>query len=216
MTEEEFKKELERLGISVTDEKMHQLEQFYEILIKTNKQMNLTRIVEKEEVYLKHFYDSLTLVKAYSFEGDLSLCDVGSGAGFPGIVLKIFFPNLKVTLIDALQKRINYLNEVIEALGLVGIEAVHVRAEDLARQNRKFDIVTARAVAFLPKLLGWCMPLVQKNGVFLAMKGNVEEELDLSSDLLQKKHWTLEKKISFLLPKEESKRTILMIKKNEA
>ncbi len=210
MTQEEFVLALEDLGLKATSNQLLQLEKFYQFLIETNKTMNLTRIVEKKDVYLKHFYDSLTLVKAYSFEGNLSLCDVGSGAGFPGIVLKIFFPNLKVTLIDALQKRINYLNNVIQVLGLVGIEALHVRAEDLAIKNKTFDIVTARAVASLPKLLVWCMPLVKQNGAFLAMKGNVNQELELTVNLLQKNHWILEKKISFLLPKEASNRTILI------
>ena len=185
MTQEEFILALEDLGLKATSNQLLQLEKFYQFLIETNKTMNLTRIVEKKDVYLKHFYDSLTLVKAYSFEGNLSLCDVGSGAGFPGIVLKIFFPNLKVTLIDALQKRINYLNNVIQVLGLVGIEALHVRAEDLAIKNKTFDIVTA-------------------------MKGNVNQELELTVNLLQKNHWILEKKISFLLPKEASNRTILI------
>ena len=210
MNKEEFVKALECLNIDITEKQLNDLDTYYKMLIEYNAHTNLTRITEEKDVYLKHFYDSLTLVKAYSFEGNLSLCDVGSGAGFPGIVLKIFFPNLKVTLIDALQKRINYLNNVIQVLGLVGIEALHVRAEDLAIKNKTFDIVTARAVASLPKLLVWCMPLVKQNGAFLAMKGNVNQELELTVNLLQKNHWILEKKISFLLPKEASNRTILI------
>ena len=142
MNEAEFKQEVERLGISVEDQQMELLEKFYQLLIETNKTMNLTRIVDKKEVYLKHFYDSLTIVKIFDLNKSNTLLDIGSGAGFPGIVLKIFFPHLKITLIDALQKRINYLNKVIEALSLENISAEHLRAEELIRQQKTFDVVT--------------------------------------------------------------------------
>lgn len=183
MTEAEFVEQVRLLGINPTEEQLSKLEKLYEIMIEENKVMNLTRIVSKDDVYLKHFYDSLTITKVCDLTGNLTLCDVGTGAGFPGLVLKIFYPNLDITLVDALQKRVNYLNRVIENLDLNGIEAIHIRAEDLARKGNKYDIVTARAVANLSKLLSWTMPLVKKNGYFVAMKGNVDEELVMAKSI---------------------------------
>ena len=212
MTIEEFIKEVEALGLNVTEEKLEQLDIIYNTLVETNKTMNLTRITEKDDVYLKHFYDSLTLAKVYDLSKVNTLCDIGTGAGFPGLVLKIFYPNLEITLVDSLLKRVKYLNNLIDKLQLTGIKAYHIRAEDLIRDGKKFDIVTARAVSALPKLLLWTMPLVNKNGSFLAMKGNVEEELELSKDIMKKHNWYVNKKESFTLPTKEDVRTILEIK----
>ena len=212
MTIEEFIKEVEALGLNVTEEKLEQLDIIYNTLVETNKTMNLTRITEKDDVYLKHFYDSLTLAKVYDLSKVNTLCDIGTGAGFPGLVLKIFYPNLEITLVDSLLKRVKYLNNLIDKLQLTGIKAYHNRAEDLIRDGKKFDIVTARAVSALPKLLLWTMPLVNKNGSFLAMKGNVEEELELSKDIMKKHNWYVNKKESFTLPTKEDVRTILEIK----
>lgn len=212
MTIEEFIKEVEALGLNVTEEKLEQLDIIYNTLVETNKTMNLTRITEKEDVYLKHFYDSLTLAKVYDLTKVNTLCDIGTGAGFPGLVLKIFYPNLEITLVDSLLKRVKYLNSLIDKLELTGIKAYHNRAEDIIKENKKFDIVTARAVSALPKLLLWTMPLVNKNGSFLAMKGNVEEELELSKDIMKKHNWYVNKKESFTLPTKEDVRTILEIK----
>ena len=212
MTIEEFIKEVEALGLNVTEEKLKQLDIIYNTLVETNKTMNLTRITEKEDVYLKHFYDSLTLAKVYDLSKVNTLCDIGTGAGFPGLVLKIFYPNLEITLVDSLLKRVKYLNNLIDKLQLTGIKAYHNRAEDLISDGKKFDIVTARAVSALPKLLLWTMPLVNKNGSFLAMKGNVEEELELSKDIMKKHNWYVNKKETFTLPTKEDVRTILEIK----
>ena len=212
MTIEEFIKEVEALGLNVTEEKLEQLDIIYNTLVETNKTMNLTRITEKEDVYLKHFYDSLTLAKVYDLSKVNTLCDIGTGAGFPGLVLKIFYPNLEITLVDSLLKRVKYLNSLIDKLELTGIKAYHNRAEDLIKENKKFDIVTARAVSALPKLLLWTMPLVNKNGSFLAMKGNVEEELELSKDIMKKHNWYVNNKETFTLPNKEDVRTILEIK----
>ena len=212
MTIEEFIKEVEALGIKVTEEKLEQLDIIYNTLVETNKTMNLTRITEKDDVYLKHFYDSLTLAKIYDLSKVNTLCDIGTGAGFPGLILKIFYPNLEVTLVDSLLKRVNYLNNLIDKLNLKGIKAYHNRAEELINDGKKFDIVTARAVSALPKLLLWTMPLVNKNGSFLAMKGNVEEELIESSKIMIKNNYYLANKINFVLPKEKSTRTILEFK----
>lgn len=215
MNLEIFKEEINELGINLTEEQLQKLETFYKLLILWNEKMNLTRITEREEVYLKHFYDSLTLSKVIDLNDDLTLCDVGSGAGFPGIVLKIAFPNLKITLIDSLQKRVNYLNEIIKKLNLYDIEAIHTRAEDYARNHREeFDIVTARAVANLKILSELCIPMVKEQGYFIAMKANVEEEIEESKDILKKLDSKIEKIETFYLPIENSIRNIVKIKKN--
>lgn len=211
-----FIEETKKLGIELTSQQLEKLNQFYELLISWNQKMNLTRIIEKEDVYLKHFYDSLTLSKVIDLTQDLTLCDVGSGAGFPGIVLKICFPNLKITLLDSLQKRVNYLNEIIKELDLKNIEAIHTRAEDYAKQNREnFDIVTARAVANLKILSELCIPMVKVNGLFIAMKANIEEEIENSTEILKKLDSKIEKIETFYLPIENSIRNIIMIQKQK-
>ena len=212
-----FIEETKKLGIELTSQQLEKLNQFYKLLISWNQKMNLTRIIEKEDVYLKHFYDSLTLSKVIDLKQGLTLCDVGSGAGFPGIVLKICFPNLKITLLDSLQKRVNYLNEIIKELDLKNIEAIHTRAEDYAKQNReKFDIVTARAVANLKILSELCIPMVKVNGLFIAMKANIEEEIENSTEILKKLDSKIEKKETFYLPIENSIRNIIMIQKQKS
>lgn len=211
-----FIEETKKLGIELTSQQLEKLNQFYELLISWNQKMNLTRITEKEDVCLKHFYDSLTLSKVIDLNQNLTLCDVGSGAGFPGIVLKICFPNLKITLLDSLQKRVNYLNEIIKELDLKNIEAIHTRAEDYAKQNReKFDIVTARAVANLKILSELCIPMVKVNGLFIAMKANIEEEIENSTEILKKLDSKIEKIETFYLPIENSIRNIIMIQKQK-
>ena len=215
MKENEFINELEKLNIFLNEEQLLKLDKFYNLLISWNEKINLTRIVSKEDVYLKHFYDSLTLIKEIDLTKDLTLCDVGTGAGFPGIVLKIVFPNLKITLIDALQKRVNYLNEIIKELELNDIIAIHSRSEDYARNNyEKFDVVTARAVANLRILSELCLPMVKVNGYFIAMKASVLDEINESENILK----ILDSKIinvnSFTLPYENSQRNLVKIKKN--
>ena len=205
-----FIEETKKLGINLTDKQLSQLEKYYNLLIEWNNKINLTRIVEKEDVYLKHFYDSLTISKVIDLNNSGSLCDIGTGAGFPGVVLKIVYPNLKVTLVDSLNKRIVFLNEVIKKLELTDIEAIHSRAEDI---KDKYDIVTSRAVANLKKLSEYCLPLVKENGYFIPMKANVEEELLEAKDTIKKLNGTLEKQETFYLPIEESIRNILLIKK---
>lgn len=209
-----FIEETKKLGITLIDSQLEKLNKFYELLISWNQKMNLTRITEKEDVYLKHFYDSLTISKVIDLNQYLTLCDVGSGAGFPGIVLKICFPNLKITLLDSLQKRVNYLNEIIKDLNLKDIEAIHTRAEDYAKQNReKFDVVTARAVANLKILSELCIPMVKVSGSFIAMKANIEEEIENSTEILKKLDSKIEKIETFYLPIEQSIRNIVLIKK---
>lgn len=209
MNKEEFIESLKRLNINITEKKLNQLEIFYNILIEENKKINLTRIIEKEDVYLKHFYDSLTIAKAVDLSEIKTLCDIGTGAGFPGIVLKIFYPNLKITLIDSLKKRVNYLNEIIKDLGIDNIEAIHVRGEDYKGQ---YDVVTSRAVANIEKLLGYTMHLVSPTGIFIAMKGDIEKELTPDVKKKIEKKYKIEKIEKFLLPKENSNRSLVVIK----
>ena len=214
MKEQEFLIETKKLGIDITKEQLDKLKEFYNLMIEKNKVMNLTRITEEEDVYLKHFYDSLTLVKAVDLTKDLTLCDVGTGAGFPGMVLKIIFPNLKITLIDSLQKRINYLNEVIDKLNLKDIEAIHARSEDyIKNNNQKFDIVTSRAVANLKKLSELTLPLLKENGTFIAMKANLTTEIEDSKQIINKLNCQIKDIISFNLIKEESVRNLVVITK---
>ena len=211
MTEQEFIDSIKELGIEPTDKQLYQLSKFYELLIEWNQKINLTRITDKKEVYLKHFYDSLTISKELDLNKINTLCDVGTGAGFPGIVLKIFYPNLKITLIDSLLKRVKYLNEIIKELNLKEIKAIHTRAEDY---KETFDIVTARAVANIEKLLTYTMHLVKKDGKLIAMKGNIDEEITEDVRKRIDKKYKLIKINKFYLPKEESHRSLVIIGKN--
>jgi len=212
MNKDEFKKFVLELGIDISDDKISLLDKYYDLLIAWNEKINLTAITLKEQVYLKHFYDSLTLVKIIDLNKENSFCDIGTGAGFPGIVIKIFFPHLKVTLIDSLNKRVKFLELVIRELGLKDIEVIHTRAEDYSKKNReKFDVVTARAVATLPILLEYSLSLVKISKYFIAMKGK-EERCDNALSLLGGR---LEKSLEFLLPIENSQRTLIKIKKEK-
>jgi 16S rRNA (guanine527-N7)-methyltransferase len=214
MNEKEFINELDKIQIKINQYQLDQLKKYYELLVEWNEKINLTAITEKEQVYLKHFYDSATLCKYIDFKNNTNLCDVGTGAGFPGIIIKILFPELEVTLVDSLNKRINFLNIVIENLKLEKISAVHARIEEFALKNReKYDIVTARAVAPLNILLEYCIPLVKINKYFIPMKGNISQEIDGSLEALKVLNSTIIDSQEFLLPKEDSKRTIIRIKK---
>ena len=209
MTKEEFITELAKLNISLTDKQLAQLETFYTLLIEWNDKINLTTITTKKEVYLKHFYDSLTLIKVVDLTKNLTLCDVGSGAGFPGIVLKIVFPNLNITLLDALQKRVTYLNDIITKLSLTDIRAIHERGEF---HKEKYDIVTARAVANIEKLVTYTMPLVKKEGIFIAMKGNISEELNEEVKNKLSSKYKIVNIETFTLPMENSTRSLVVMK----
>ncbi len=209
MNKEQFIAETKKLGINLTEEQLNKLDQFYNLLIEWNEKINLTRITKKEDVYLKHFYDSLTLSKVIDLSKKETLCDVGTGAGFPGIVLKIVYPNLKITLVDALQKRVNYLNTIIKDLQLENIQAIHTRGEDL---HDKYDVVTARAVANIEKLLKYTMHLVNNTGVFVAMKGNIDNELTPEIENKISKKYQILKIEKFELPIENSQRSLIVIK----
>ena len=216
MNQNEFKEALKNLGIIITEEQLNHLEIYYNLLVEWNKKMNLTGITEQKEVYLKHFYDSLTICKVIDLNRINTLCDVGTGAGFPGMVLKIVFPNLHITLVDSLQKRLTFLETVKQSIGLINLDIIHARAEEYAIENReKFDIVTARAVAPLNILLEYSIPMVKKDGYFIPLKANVSEELINSKNAMHQLCLKLEKKEEFLLPVENSKRSILLMKKIE-
>lgn len=215
MNVNEFIKELEKLNIKLNDKQLNDLQTYYEMLVEYNNHTNLTRITNKEDVYLKHFYDSLTLVKAIDLSNQ-NLLDIGTGAGFPGLVLKIIFPDLNVTLVDSLNKRIIFLNQVIEVLKLKNVKAVHARAEEYIKGNREsFDIVTSRAVANLNTLCELCIPFVKQGGYFIAMKAEVQDEIDTSQNAIKTLGAVLKETIIFKLPKENSIRTLVKIEKVE-
>ncbi len=176
-----FIEEANKISIAFTDKQLEQFRVYFEMLVEKNKVMNLTGITEWDEVLEKHFLDSISLIRAIDLSQELSVMDMGTGAGFPGIPLKIAFPNLKVTLADSLNKRVIFLQEVIDALKLEGIEAIHGRAEDLARDKKyreQYDLSVSRAVANLSTLSEYCLPFVKIGGQFISYKsGEVEEEV---------------------------------------
>lgn len=216
MNRTKFIEEIKKLGIEITDEQLNQLDLYFHLLVETDKKFNLTAITEEQDVYLKHFYDSLTIVKAIKLDNQ-SLCDVGTGAGFPGLVLKIVFPNLNVTLIDATNKKCLFLQEVITQLNLKNIQVINARIEEYSKVNReKFDIVTCRAVAPLKHLLEYSIPLVKVNGLFIPLKGNLNNELENIDNYLNKLTIQLKDNIVFNLPVENSHRNILIFLKLKA
>ena len=217
---------LEKEGIKAEKRQLCQFIDYHSLLVEWNEKINLTAITEFEDVCLKHFADSLALINLFNdfdeikaFLSGKSLADIGTGAGFPGIPLKILFPDLKVTLFDSLDKRVRFLNTVISELGLEDIVAVHGRAEELAhvKQYREaFDLSAARAVAALPVLSEYCIPFVKKNGYFIAYKSDVAEELSQSENALKLLCARVVVNKNFLLPESDYKRTILMIEKVES
>jgi 16S rRNA (guanine527-N7)-methyltransferase len=169
-------------GIILTARQREQFQRYAALIVEWNEKMNLTAITKEEEVFVKHFFDSLTLIQALPMEKVDSLIDVGTGAGFPGIPLKIVFPDLKLLLLDSLRKRVQFLRETTEQLNVAGVETVHGRAEEVARQRayrEQFDVATARAVAKMNVLTEYCLPFVRQGGWFVAMKGSeVTEEME--------------------------------------
>ena len=212
MNLDQFKCEVEKLGIDVDDIKLNLLEKYYELLINWNEKINLTAITEKKDVYLKHFYDSLTICKVIDLDSEDNFCDIGTGAGFPGIVIKIFFPHLKMVLVDSLNKRIKFLSVVCEELDLSDVVLVHGRAEEFAKDNRNsFDVVTARAVSSFNVLLEYSIPIVKNNKFFVAMRGNDDSMTGINAlKILNSK---IVKKECFNLPYENSSRSIILVKK---
>lgn len=214
MNREKFLTAVKELGISITDKQLEQLNEYYKALVEWNKKINLTSITDEKDVYLKHFYDSLTLFKEYDLTKDISLCDVGTGAGFPGIVLKIVFPNLKITLVDSLQKRLKFLDYVIKQLDLKDVELVHERMEYYSKQNEeKFDIITSRAVAKVKILVEISFKALKISGHLILMKASFEEELSDAEKIIKDIGGKVVDVNTFKLPIENSQRALINIKK---
>ncbi len=213
MNKSEFVEELKKLNINVTDEMLEELEFYKNFLQEYNKHTNLTAITNDEEIYLKHFYDSLTIVKAIDLSKVDNLLDIGTGAGFPGMVIKIIYPNIKVTLLDSNNKKIKFLEELSTKLN-IDFEIIHSRVEDYAKNNlNKFDIVTSRAVANLRVLTELSLPLVKVNGYFIALKGNIASELNDAKSTINILNSEIENIISFNLYNDNNQRNIVKIKK---
>ena len=211
MNKELFLEELKKLGILLTPKQEQALDTYYKLLISYNNNVNLTAITKEEDVYLKHFYDSLTLFKGIDLKENLKICDLGTGSGYPGLVLKIVFPNLSIKLLDSLEKRIKFLDLVIKELELKNIKTVHSRIEEF-KEIEAFDVVVSRAVSKINILLELGCKLPKVNGLFVFMKGNILEELKSAKNALKVLNYSLEKIINFKLPIEESERNIVILK----
>ena len=215
MNKEQFINELKKIDVGISVDTLSKLEEYYHILIEENKKYNLTAITEKEQVYLKHFYDSLSIIKIVNLK-DQYLLDIGTGAGFPGLVLKIVFPELKIDLLDSTNKRCIFLQMVIDKLQLKNVNVINARAEEYAKDNReKYDIVTSRAVAPLKHLLEYSIPTLKVNGDFISLKSNIDEELKNINNYYNKLHLSNEEIIKFELPYEHSLRTLYKVTKNK-
>ena len=214
---ERLQSKAEQLGIRLSEQQLEQFQCYYERLIEKNKVMNLTAITEYEEVVDKHFVDSILLGSVKELSGKKRVIDVGTGAGFPGIPLKIVYPELEITLLDSLNKRVKFLDEVIEELGLTGIQAVHSRAEDLAQDaahRQQYDICVSRAVANLATLSEYCIPFVKQGGYFISYKSTqIEEELKQAKNAVQVLGGTLEQIETVQIPGTTIERQFVMIRK---
>ncbi len=217
MNKEQFIENLKELNITLNDKQIKQLDEYCDFLLEYNKHTNLTAIKEKEQVYLKHFYDSLTITKIIDLTTINTLLDVGSGAGFPGMVLKIVYPDLEVTLLDSNNKKIEFLKQLTDKLSINRVNIIHGRAEEICKQYREsFDMVTARAVSNLSELAELCIPLVKIGGYFVPMKGTNQREVIEGKFAIEELGGNIEEKIVFNLPIDNGERTILRVKKVNA
>ncbi|MCR4695566.1 MAG: 16S rRNA (guanine(527)-N(7))-methyltransferase RsmG [Pseudobutyrivibrio sp.] len=202
--------------LDIDDDKINKLDIFYDMLIEKNKVMNLTAITDFDEVLVKHFVDSLSICQVMP-DSINTICDLGTGAGFPGIVLAIFYPEISFTLIDSLNKRINFLSEVVQAIGLNNIELIHARAEEIGRNKdyrESFDLVVSRAVANISTLSEYCTPLVKVNGYFISYKSvNVKEEITAAGKTFDKLAVSIKDTFEFVLPDTDMSRSFIIIKK---
>ena len=215
MNKELFIEELKKLNIEVTEDKLIKLDEYYQLLVSENKLYNLTAITEENPVYLKHFYDSLTISKTINITTQ-SIIDLGTGAGFPGMVLKIFYPEIKLTLLDSTQKKCNFLKKVTEELNLSDVTIINERAENYSKNNREiYDVVVSRAVAPLKQLLEYGVPLLKINGLFISMKGNIENDISNIDNYINKLKLSPIDITTFKLPIEESNRNLVKFIKLE-
>lgn len=212
---EKFRNDISEYGLEISDKQIEQFKRYYELLIEWNEKINLTAITECQEVFNKHFLDSVSIVKVTNMERVDSLIDIGTGAGFPGIPIKIMFPHVKVTLLDSLNKRINFLNEVINELGLENIDTVHGRAEDFAKPGKlreKYDLCVSRAVANLSTLSELCIPFVKVSGSFISYKSEkTDEEVSVAQNAIKLLGGKLSKTEKFSI--DDNFRTLLVIDK---
>lgn len=210
-----FQSGLEKLNISLNDRQLEQFMKYYELLVETNKVMNLTTITDFDEVIKKHFLDSLSISKVYDLKHEIKVLDLGTGAGFPGIPLKIAFPEIDMLLVDSLNKRIKFLDHVILELGLKKIEALHARAEEIAKNKQyreQFNLCVSRAVANLSSLSEYCIPFVKEGGMFISYKsGEIDEEADQAKKAVSLLGGEMEQIYKFQL--NEQKRSFVMIRK---
>lgn len=212
-----FKEDLKEFGVVISDKQMAQFLRYYEMLLDWNEKINLTAITDYDEVLKKHFIDSVSLIKAYDVYRNSKVIDVGTGAGFPGLALKIAYPDLKITLLDSLNKRIHFLNAVIEELHLEEIEAIHGRAEDYARPDKlreQFDLCVSRAVANLSTLSEYCLPYVKKGGYFISYKSEkITEESKSASHAVSILGGKIREQVEFMLPHSDIYRNLFVIEK---
>jgi 16S rRNA (guanine527-N7)-methyltransferase len=217
MIETLFVEELKKLGLELSEKQLNQFRQYYQLLVEWNSKINLTAITDEEGVYIKHFFDSLTPAIAYDFSKSISLADIGAGAGFPSIPLKICFPHIQISIVDSLNKRIQFLRKLCEELELDNVQLFHSRAEDFAQLSDKresFDLVTARAVARLNVLSELCLPLVKINQFFISLKASeFEEEVLEAKKAIKALGGKIEKIKECTLPNAAGNRSLIMIKK---
>lgn len=219
MDEHSFLQALKDMNIIVNDIQIEQFNTYYQLLVEWNQKVNLTAITNKDAVFEKHFYDSISPSFFFPFTSETHVCDVGAGAGFPSIPLRITYPEIHVTIVDSLKKRIHFLEELVYTLQLENVTLIHGRVEDIGSNTKyreKFSVVTARAVANLAVLAEYCLPLCEIDGAFIALKGmNAQDELDQAEKSIRVLGGKTAKTHSFQLPSEQSERSLIYIQKEK-
>lgn len=211
-----FINEVKKLNIKITNKELDLLEQYYNFLIQYNEHTNITAITKKDDVYIKHFLDSLMVTKSIDLNHINNLIDIGSGAGFPGIVLKIFFPNIKIILLDSNNKKTTFLNEVIKKLNLKDIQVVNLRAEEYMKNHlNEFDICISRAVAYIDIITSLSLPFIKEDGSVILMKGNYQDEIKILNTYKKELHISNFDIINYKILSDDNNRSLIIIRKNE-